>query len=129
MRPQAAPNPCRAAPASVGVRHDHRGILTMGIRRPEDCPVNRLRRSSSGLRHLRWAREVRPALEAHAAENGSLSERERDLLGAAIAELGRLVAALSVAVKPYRDFLERERVKGRGRRRLGAYLCLDALDH
>jgi hypothetical protein len=86
-----------------------------------------LAREASGLRHLRWGREIVATLEAHASHNPHLDEAERTAIAVATGELDRLVAAMSAAVKPYRDFLERERVKGRGRRRVGVLLCCDAL--
>ena len=79
-----------------------------------------LAESASGLRHLRWAREVRATLEAHAQAHGS--EDQRRAWREEAATLGAAIDALSAAVKAYRDFLERERVASRGALRVAAYL-------
>ncbi|MFO0759999.1 MAG: hypothetical protein U0359_26175 [Byssovorax sp.] len=85
-----------------------------------------LSRSASGLRHLRWAREILATLEAHYEHNGRLAQRERDVVLDEAMKLRALVTHLSGAVKPYRDFLERRRVLFRGMQRVGRYLCEDA---
>jgi hypothetical protein len=84
--------------------------------------VERLAESASGLRHLRWAREILATLEVHYEHDGGLDAAERELVLAECIELRALVAELSAAVKPYRDFLERERTRFRGMRRVGRYL-------
>ncbi|MCC6555868.1 MAG: hypothetical protein IT372_23140 [Polyangiaceae bacterium] len=82
----------------------------------------RLPRAASGLRHLRWGREVLATLEAHAEHNPRLSAPARVEVRGHAAALQRDLDALSAAVKAYRDFLERVRVKHRGRARLAALL-------
>jgi len=75
--------------------------------------MEKLARGASGLRHLRWAREIYATLAAH-VEQG---EFEAEPMKALRKELGRLdtcIQELSAAVKAYRDFLERERVRYRG---------------
>jgi hypothetical protein len=84
--------------------------------------MERLAESASGLRHLRWAREILATLEVHYEHDGRLATAERDLVLAESMELRALVNALSAAVKPYRDFLERERTRFRAMLRLGLYL-------
>ena len=84
--------------------------------------MERLAESASGLRHLRWAREVLATLEMHHEHDGRLTGDERDLVLAECVELRAVVNALSAAVKPYRDFLERERTRFRGMLRVGRYL-------
>jgi hypothetical protein len=81
-----------------------------------------LSRSSSGLRHLRWSREVVATIEAHAAHNPLLAASEREALRDEAAALQASVDALSAAAKPYRDFLERTRVHYRARARVAAFL-------
>jgi hypothetical protein len=78
---------------------------------------------ASGLRHLRWAREILATLEVHYEHNASLSVEERDRVLAAAVDLRGLVNDLSAAVKPYRDFLERERTRFRGMIRVGRFLA------
>ncbi len=78
--------------------------------------------SASGLRHLRWAREILATLEMHHEHDPRLTTAERDVVLAETVELRLLVTLLSGAVKPYRDFLERERTRFRGLLRVGRYL-------
>ena len=82
----------------------------------------RLDRGASGLRHLRWAREVLASLEAHYEHDPLLAQEERELVLKEALELRASIATLSGAVKPYRDFLERRRTQLRGMLRVGAYL-------
>ena len=84
--------------------------------------MERLAESASGLRHLRWAREVLATLDVHYEHNGRLTEEERDAVLAEAIELRAQVTALSAAVKAYRDFLERDRTRFRGMLRVGVYL-------
>lgn len=81
-----------------------------------------LARSASGLRHLRWAREVLGSLSGLLAFETHMSAPQRAALAAEIARVTALVAALSAAVKPYRDFLERTRTLSRGRARASEYM-------
>lgn len=74
-----------------------------------------LERSASGLRHLRWAREVLGTLSGYLLFDEHLSDAQRSALDAELARVTALVAALSGAVKPYRDFLERTRTLARGK--------------
>lgn len=87
----------------------------------------RLSRSASGLRHLRWGREILGTLRAHVEKNPELSEEKRNQLRGEIAALSGLVDGLSAAVKPYRDFLERTRTGLRGQERVAAYLGDEAM--
>ncbi len=95
---------------------------------------------ASGLRHLRWAREVRGTvsgyLELH--EDGDLEalapspraelDAASSVLSVAFAELSHAIERLSAAVKDYRDFLERRRTEVRGRVRAERALGLDPGD-
>lgn len=76
-----------------------------------------LSRSASGLRHLRWAREVLGTLEGLAAHPEHLSSLQRAAILAEVAHVKSLVVTLSTAVKAYRDFLERTRTGSRGKLR------------
>ena len=88
--------------------------------------MEKLSRSASGLRHLRWAREILATLEAHYEHNPKLTLLEREAVLAEAVKLRAVVTALSAAVKPYRDFLERRRVQFRGMQRVGRFLCESA---
>lgn len=81
-----------------------------------------LARSASGLRHLRWTREVLGSLLGFEEHGECLSELQREALRAEIERVSGLVVALSAAVKPYRDFLERTRTKARGKVRAADFL-------
>jgi hypothetical protein len=91
--------------------------------------MEKLSRSASGLRHLRWAREILATLEAHYEHNPRLSQPHRELVLEEAIKLRALVSALASAVKPYRDFLERRRVQFRGMQRVGIHLCVEARGH
>jgi hypothetical protein len=84
--------------------------------------MDRLAETASGLRHLRWVREILATLEAHYEHDARLDAEERDLVLTQSVELRASITELSAAVKAYRDFLERERTRFRGMRRVGAYL-------
>jgi hypothetical protein len=79
-------------------------------------------RNASGLRHLRWAREILGSLQAFFSHEACLSEPQRAALGAEIAHVATLVSALSSRVKPYRDFMERTRTAARGALRAAEHL-------
>lgn len=88
--------------------------------------MEKLSPSASGLRHLRWSREILGSLEAHYEHNPRLSTADRDLVLEEAVKLRALIVALSAAVKPYRDFLERRRTQFRGMLRVGVHLCVTA---
>ena len=88
--------------------------------------MEKLSPSASGLRHLRWSREILASLEAHYEHNPLLSTPDRDLILEEAVKLRAQVVALSAAVKPYRDFLERRRTQSRGMLRVGVHLCVTA---
>lgn len=80
-------------------------------------PRPTLSRSASGLRHLRWAREILGTLTALAAHEAHFTEAQLAALRAEVGHVTALVSALSAAVKPYRDYLERARTLTRGKLR------------
>lgn len=92
----------------------------------EGAAARGLSRGASGLRHLRWAREVLATLEAHVEHNPALSGADREALQGEASALTAAVQALSGAVKPYRDFLERTRVRYRGRVRVAEHLVRES---
>jgi len=75
--------------------------------------VEKIARGASGLRHLRWVREVYATIAAH-VEHSDLLNEHRTALKKELVRLDKQIQHLSSAVKAYRDFLERERVKHRG---------------
>lgn len=87
-----------------------------------------LARSASGLRHLRWAREVLGTLRGFLVFEAHLSGAQQGALAAEIEHVTALVTALSAAVKPYRDFLERTRTLARGRLRASEYMLYGGED-
>lgn len=82
-----------------------------------------LARGASGLRHLRWAREVLGTLRGLSAFEAHFTDVQRRALRAEVESVAALVSALSGAVKPYRDFLERSRTLARGRVRAAELAC------
>lgn len=83
--------------------------------------MDKLTRGASGLRHLRWAREIYATLAAH-VERTALPGEKKEALKKELVRLDASIQELSGAVKAYRDFLERERVKDRGVMRALAYV-------
>ena len=83
--------------------------------------VEKLARNASGLRHLRWSREVYATLAAH-VEHSDLVHEHRTALKKELVRLDKQIQNLSSAVKAYRDFLERERVKHRGALRAARFV-------
>jgi hypothetical protein len=81
-----------------------------------------LARSASGLRHIRWAREVLGTLSGFSPFEAHLSEPQRAALAAEIERLTRTIGTLSAAVKAYRDYLERARTLSRGKLRVAEYM-------
>lgn len=75
--------------------------------------MEKLARSASGLRHLRWSREIYATLAAH-VEHSDMASEHRSALKKELVRLDKQIQNLSATVKAYRDFLERERVKYRG---------------
>src|SRR3954467_4769543 len=91
--------------------------------------MEKLSRGASGLRHLRWAREILATLEAHYEHNPRLVQPYRDAELDEAASLRAPGHGPSAAVKPCRDFLERRRVQFRGMQRVGRFLCSAAQIH
>jgi flagellar biosynthesis/type III secretory pathway protein FliH len=89
-------------------------------------PRHRLAREASGLRHLRWAREVVGTLAAHYEHHPNLDDAARAFVLEESVELRSAVERLSARVKPYRDFLERKRTAMRGMVRVGRFLVAEA---
>ncbi len=85
-----------------------------------------LAREASGLRHLRWAREVVGTLAAHFEHHPNLDDAARAFVLEESVQLRAAVERLSMRVKPYRDFLERKRTPMRGMVRVGRFLVAEA---
>jgi hypothetical protein len=86
--------------------------------------IAKLSREASGLRHLRWAREIAGALEAHLA-HGRFDAEGRAALEGALGRWRTALGELSAAVKAYRDFLERRRTELTGAVRAGRHWQVD----
>ena len=87
---------------------------------------DRLSRGSSGLKHLRWSREIYATLAAH-AESSDLGDSQRSTVNKELARIDTRIQSLSAAVKGYRDFLERERVRYRGAIRAALHAADEAI--
>jgi hypothetical protein len=88
--------------------------------------MERLAESASGLRHLRWGREILAALEVHYEHDPRLSQGEREHVLTELMEVRVRITVLSNKVKAYRDFKERERTRFRGMVRVGRHLVSSA---
>ncbi len=95
-----------------------------------DVPIEKvLDESASGLRHLRWAREIVGTLIALAASGELLTDAQATIVRDEAAALTHVIGTLSSAVKGYRDFLERKRTLARGKVRAAeVLLLLSAMD-
>jgi hypothetical protein len=89
--------------------------------------MEKLARGASGLRHLRWAREIYATLAAH-VDKTDLGAARRGALEKELARLDARIQALSGAVKAYRDFLERERVRHRGAIRAAMFAAAEVAE-
>src|SRR5262245_10623786 len=89
--------------------------------------MQKLARGSSGLRHLRWAREIYATLAAH-VDKTDLGAARRGALEKELTRLDTRIQALSVAVKAYRDFVERERVRHRGEIRAAMFAASEVAE-
>lgn len=88
--------------------------------------MQKLSRSASGARHLRWAREIRATLSAHREVNTQLNSDQKKALAAAITKLDPRIEALTTAIEPYREFLDHAHVDVRARQRVANFLCDEA---
>ncbi|UQA56241.1 hypothetical protein [Polyangium aurulentum] len=88
--------------------------------------MEKLSRSASGARHVRWAREILGTLRAHHQVNELLSTDQKNALSAEIGKLEPRIQALVGSVGPYRDFVEHAHVDVRARQRVANYLCDEA---
>ena len=85
--------------------------------------TERLKRSASGARHLRWAREVFATVDAHLAHNNRLTEEQRPLLIAEQATGATLMGNLESAVGRYTTFLHTGHVRIRAELRVANFLA------
>lgn len=89
--------------------------------------TERLRRTASGSRHVRWAREVHATIGAHLAHNDRLTEEQRTLLVAEQTHVATLISKLRKAVDDYADFLETGFTNIRAELRVANYLADDQM--
>ena len=83
----------------------------------------KLVRSSSGVRHLRWVREIAASLEAQVAHNDGLTQAQHQAIARESAALRPRVETLAAAVRPYRELVEAEHVRRRAEKRVARYLA------
>ncbi|MDI1445268.1 hypothetical protein [Polyangium sp. 6x1] len=88
--------------------------------------MEKLARSASGARHVRWARELLASLHAHHAVNERLSEDQKKALAAEIGRLAPRVQSLGESVGLYRSFIDHAHVDIRARQRVANFLCDEA---
>ena len=88
--------------------------------------MEKLSRSSSGVRHLRWGREILATMRAQDAVNARLPEAQKTVLQGEITKVAARVDTLAKAVGPYRDFIDSAHVDVRAKQRVANYLCDEA---
>lgn len=88
--------------------------------------AEKLSKASSGLRHLRWAKQILANIQAHQAHNYLVTPEQQSALTTEVQSLETLVASLGGAVGPYRVFVEEAYAKVRAAQTIGDYLCDEA---
>jgi hypothetical protein len=88
--------------------------------------MEKLSRSASGTRHVRWVREILASLVAHHEINDLLSDAQKTVLDAEIKRVGPRLEALADAVSPYRHFIDNAHVEVRAKQRVANFLCDEA---
>lgn len=88
--------------------------------------MEKLSRSASGVRHLRWAREILATQKAQLEVNKRLTAAQKTALDAEVKRLEPRIVALSAAVVPHREFVENAHVAVRAKQRVANYLCDEA---
>ncbi|NUN12310.1 MAG: hypothetical protein HUU55_01595 [Myxococcales bacterium] len=89
----------------------------------------KLAKNASGIRHLRWGREVLASLNSHLKLNYLLTPVQRQALQAETTIFGAYVAGLDATVTPYRSYLDTAYTEIRADQRVGDYLCDDSFRH
>jgi hypothetical protein len=88
--------------------------------------MEKLSRSASGARHLRWAREILATQKAQLDVNKRLTADQKTALDAEIKRIEPRILALSAAVAPYREFVDNAHVAVRAKQRVANFLCDEA---
>lgn len=88
--------------------------------------MEKLSRSASGARHLRWGREILATQKAQLEVNTRLTVQQQDALEAEIKRFEPCIQKLADAVVPYREFVEHAHVAVRAKQRVANFLCDEA---
>lgn len=88
--------------------------------------MEKLSRSASGTRHLRWGREVLNTKKAQLEVNKRLTKEQKEALDTEIKRVEPRIQTLADAVVPYRDFLDNAHVAIRAKQRVANFLCDEA---
>lgn len=88
--------------------------------------ATKLSKDASGLRHVRWAREIVATARAHQQNNYLLTPAQKTALDAEIAIVQPLLDELVARVEPYRAFIEHAYVDIRAKQRVADFLCDEA---
>lgn len=85
--------------------------------------TERLAKGASGTRHVRWGREVRATIDAHATHNDLLSAPQKEALRAESATVTALVDALAARDDAYQAWLRTALIAVRAELRVANYLA------
>ena len=88
--------------------------------------MEKLARSASGARHVRWSREILASLHAHHGVNERLLADQKQALSGEIGRLSPRVQSLGESVNLYRSFIEHAHVDIRARQGVANFLCDEA---
>lgn len=88
--------------------------------------TEKLSKTASGTRHLRWARVIQARLRAHLQHNSRLTADQKTALAAEQTKLDVLVIDLDARVVPYRDFLASAYLDTQAAQIVADYLCDEA---
>ena len=85
--------------------------------------AEKLVKTASGLRHLRWVKRIVAHLRAQQKHNYLLTTDQQTAVAAELTMIEPLVAALADAVTPYRAFVEEAYVELHAAQAIADYLC------
>lgn len=88
--------------------------------------AEKIPRTSSGRRHLRWAGRILSNAVAHQKYNYLLTPAQQTALADETTKLAVLVTALDAAVTPYRVFVETAYIENHAAQTVTDYLCDEA---
>lgn len=85
--------------------------------------AEKLAKTASGARHLRWVKRIVATVHAHQKHNYLLTPDQQNALTTELATLTPLVTTLADAVAPYRAFVEEAYLDVHAAQTVADYLC------